>query len=94
MKDKLRDKYMPSSYYDRLLDDWQRFTQGTKSVKDYVQFDGFIIPYNALGTESNSQVLSRFRAGLREDLRTELLARGVTELEKACLNPRLGCCQV
>ena len=30
-----------------------------------------------------AQVLSRFRAGLRDDLRTELLASEVTELEKA-----------
>jgi len=36
MKDKLRDKYVLASYYDHLLDNWQRFTQGTKSVKDYV----------------------------------------------------------
>jgi len=52
MKDKLRDKYAPTSYYDRLLDDWQRFTQGTKSAKYYVaQFDEFLILCNALGTE-------------------------------------------
>jgi len=35
-----------------------------------------------LNTEREAQILSKFRAGLREDLRTELLARGVTELEK------------
>ena len=84
MKDKLRDKYMPSFYYNRLLDDLQRFTQGTKSVKNYVaQFDVFLIHCNALGTESNAQVFFRFRVRLREDLRSELLARGVIELEKA-----------
>ena len=33
--------------------------------------------------EGQSQILSRFRVGLREDLRTELLAREITELEKA-----------
>ena len=36
-----------------------------------------------LGTESEAQFLSRFWVGLREDLRTKLLAHGVTELEKA-----------
>jgi len=83
MKDNLRDKYMPSSYCDRLFDKWHRFTQGTKSAKDYVaQFDEFLIWCNALGTESDIQVLSQFRVGLREDLRTELLAIRVTELEK------------
>ena len=38
---------------------------------------------SSLGTESNAQVLSQFRAKLREDFRTELLACGVIELEKA-----------
>ena len=28
-------------------------------------------------------ILSRFRAGLREDLRAELLVKGVTKLQKA-----------
>ena len=34
-------------------------------------------------TEGQAQIMSRFRARLREDLRTELLAREITELEKA-----------
>jgi len=50
---------MPSSLVNRLLDNWQRFTLGTKSTKDYVaQFDEFLIRCNALGTESEVQVLS------------------------------------
>jgi len=36
MKDKLRDKYVPTSYFARALDGWHQFTQGTKSAKDYV----------------------------------------------------------
>ena len=36
-----------------------------------------------LETETPMQVLSRFRAGLREDLRSELFARNVDTLEKA-----------
>lgn len=38
---------------------------------------------SALGSESNVQVLLRFRANLRPDMRNELLARGFTKLEKA-----------
>ena len=33
--------------------------------------------------EGEAQILYKFRAGLRDDLRAELLARGVTELEAA-----------
>ena len=33
--------------------------------------------------ETNTQIHFQFRAGLKEDLRIELLTRGVTELEKA-----------
>jgi len=36
-----------------------------------------------VNTEGETQILSRFRAGLREDLRIELLAREVIKLEKA-----------
>jgi len=51
----LKDKHVPASYYDRLLDSWQWFTQGTKSVMDCVaQFDVFLIHCNTLGTESDT----------------------------------------
>jgi len=84
MKDKLRDRYVLASSFDSLLDDWHQFTQGTKSTKDYMtQFDEFLIRYNTFSTESSTQILSRFRAGLKEDLQTELLVRGIAELEKA-----------
>jgi len=47
------------------------------------KFDEFLIRCNALSTEGQSQILSRFRVGLREDLQTKLLAREITELKKA-----------
>jgi len=53
---KLRDKYVTATYYSHLLDNWQRFTQGTKSAKK--QFDKFLVRYNALGTKSDTRVLS------------------------------------
>ena len=84
MKDELKGKYVPPSFYPRLLDRWHRFTQGNKSAKDYVsEFDEFLIHCTVLGEEREEQVLSRFRAGLREDLRNKLLARDITELGKA-----------
>jgi len=48
-----------------------------------VKFDEFLIICNTLNTEGQAQIFSRFRAELKDDLRTELLARGVTELKTA-----------
>jgi len=88
MKDELKGKYMPPSYYARLLDRWYQFNQGNKSAKEYIaKFDEFLIRW-ALNTEGETQILSRFRVELREDLRTELLARRVTKLEKAYVSSR------
>ena len=53
MKDKNRDKYVSASHFDHLLNDWQRFTQGFKSAKDYVtQFDEFLIRCSTLVPKS------------------------------------------
>jgi len=45
-------------------------------------FDEFLIRCNTLNTEGQAKILSKFRAGLRGDLRTELLARSITELKQ------------
>ena len=66
------------------MDKWHQYTQGDKSIKKYVaKFDEFLIKCRTFSKEGQAQILYRFRARLREDLRTELLIRGVTELEKA-----------
>ena len=66
------------------MNKWHRCTQGNKSAQEYVEkFDEFLIKCNATNTEGQAQIMYMFRAGLRDDLRTELLAREVTELEKA-----------
>ena len=84
MKDELKGKYMPPSYYAYFLNRWHQFIQGNKSAKEFVaMFNKFLIRCSVLGTESEVQILFRFRDSLREDLRMTLLARGVTELEKA-----------
>ena len=65
------------------MDKWHQYNQGNKLAKEYVtKFDEFLIRCNTCSKEGQAQILSRFKAGLREDLRTELLVRGVTELEK------------
>jgi len=83
MKDELKGKYAPL-FSDRLMDKWYQCTQGNKSVKEYViKFNEFLIRCSAFSKEGQAQILSKFKAVLREDLRTELLIRGVTEFEKA-----------
>ena len=86
MKTQLKQKYLPPSYYLRLLDKWNQFYQESKSAKEYVaKFDEFLIRCSLIETETPMQVLSRFRAGLREDLRSELFARNVdTFRESLC----------
>jgi len=82
MKDELRRKYMPPSFSAYLMDEWYQYTQGNKLTKKYVtKFDKFLIRYNTLNVEGQDQILFRFKVGLRGNLRTELLVRGITELK-------------
>ena len=82
MKCRLRDKYLPMSYNQRLLDQWQKLTQGNKSVAEYIaKFDEYVMRCDV--EESESVTLSRFRAGLREELQKELFMREVFDLEQA-----------
>ena len=83
MTDELKGKYVPPSFSACLMDKWHRYTQGNKLAQEYVEkFDEFLIRCNAINTKGQAQIMSRFIAGLRE-LRTELLAREITELGKA-----------
>ena len=84
MKEELETKYVPPSFSASLMDNWHQHTQGNKSAKEYVEkFDEFLIRCSTLHKEGEAQILFRFRADLRDDLRTELLVREVNELEAA-----------
>ena len=84
MKDELKGKYAPPTYYACLLNRWHQLSQDHKLTKEYIaKFDEFRIRCSVLGTKSEAQILFRFRDGLRNNLRMELLTRGVTELERA-----------
>jgi len=84
MKEELETKYVLLSFSARLMDNWHQHTQSNKSAKKYVEkFNEFLIKCSTLHKKSEAQILSRFKAGLRDDLRTELLDGGVTELEAA-----------
>ena len=82
MKLRLREKYLPMSYHQRLLDQWQRLTKGNKSVAEYIaKFDEFVMRCNV--DESESVTLCRFRVGLREEIQKELFMKEVHDLELA-----------
>ena len=82
MKLRLREKYLPMSYHQRLLDQWQRLVQGNRSVAEYItKFDEFVMRCNV--DESESVTLSRFRTELREEIQRELFKREVHDLEQA-----------
>jgi len=49
----------------------------------FEKFDEFLIRCSTLHREGEAQILFRFRVNLRDDLRTELLVRGVNMLETA-----------
>ena len=56
-----------------------RVTNLQRSVE---KFDEFLIRCSTLHRKGEAQIFSRFRAGLRDDLQTELLGR-VNKLEAA-----------
>ena len=65
MKEKLMLKYVPPSFSQQLSDKWNRWTQGNKSVTDYItKFDEYLNRCGAIELESPEQTLSRFRSGL------------------------------
>ena len=82
MKEILKEKYVPTTYRWRMLDQWQRLTQGSRPVSEYIfKFDEFL---SRCGLQEDEHViLSRFRAGLKEDLQRELLLRDVSTLQHA-----------
>ena len=66
------------------MDNWHQYTQSNKSAKEYIEkFDEFLIRCSTFRKEGEAQILFGFRADLRDDIRTKLLARGVNELEAA-----------
>lgn len=64
------------------MDQWNALTQGNWPVTEYItQFDEFRMRCHVV--EDEAMTLSRFRQGLKDDLRCELVLRGVTTLDHA-----------
>ena len=56
IKTQLKQKYLTTSYYTRLLDNWNQFYQGNKSTKEYIaKFDKSLIRCSTLETETPMQ---------------------------------------
>ena len=85
MRAKLNQKYIPITFQDQQLNKWSRLHQENRSATEYIEtFDEFLTRCSEFVDESPSVTLSRgFRFGLCENLRRELLAWGVCDLEHA-----------
>ena len=80
MKAKLKEKYIPTLYRQGLLDQWQRVSQGSKSVYEYImKFDEYSMLYDL--DKDEDVILSRFRASRRDDIKRELYLREIKDIE-------------
>ncbi|XP_004295495.1 PREDICTED: uncharacterized protein LOC101304264 [Fragaria vesca subsp. vesca] len=82
MKANLREKYMPSNYLDKLCDQLTAHRQEDMAVSEYMQkFDE--LKTRSQIVEDPRQTLARFKAGLRPDIRREMIRHPVYSLEHA-----------
>ncbi|GFZ19564.1 hypothetical protein Acr_28g0002690 [Actinidia rufa] len=78
----LREKYLPQSYQGDMLDKWNNLRQGSKPATEYVaQFEEYLMRCDI--REDAKMTPSRFRQGLNDDLRKELVLREVDTLDQA-----------
>ncbi|KAK8923695.1 hypothetical protein KSP39_PZI019139 [Platanthera zijinensis] len=72
MKERLKEKYLPASYRGQLFEQLQNLRQGTLTVAEYMaRFDELIVRSDV--SEEPIATASRFKAGLRADIRRELI---------------------
>ncbi|KAI9192094.1 hypothetical protein LWI28_018246 [Acer negundo] len=82
MKASLKQKYVPFSYHQRQLDEWHQLRQANMIVNEYIaKFEGYLQRCNA--KEGRIVTLSRFRSGLRAEIRRELLPHNIGSLGRA-----------
>jgi hypothetical protein len=83
MKQNLQEKYLPQSYRNKLLDQWNNLKQENKSINEYItQFNDYMM--RCAIRENEVITLRRFRKGLNDDLRKEVVFQGVSTLDQAC----------
>ncbi|CAB4282663.1 unnamed protein product [Prunus armeniaca] len=82
MKERLKQKYVPFSYQQRLLDQWQTLRQGNMPVIEYIgKFEEFMFRCDV--REDQLVTLSRFKSGLSTEIQRELILHNVNTLERA-----------
>ncbi len=81
MKQHLSKNYLPLTYRSALLEKWNNLRQGYRSVTDYLdQFQEYKRRCQIVKEEVVT--LDRFKRGLNDNLRRELIIRGVTSLDQ------------
>ena len=82
MKQALSRNYLPRTYKSTLLEKWDNLRQGPRSVINYTeQFQEYKRCCQIV--EEEVVTLGRLKKGLNDDLRRELIIRGVTSLDQA-----------
>ena len=82
MKQALSRNYLPTTYKSTLLKKWDNLRQGPRSMIDYIeQFREY--KRRCQIVEEEVVTLGRLKKGLNDNLKRELIIRGITSLEKA-----------
>lgn len=81
MKLRLKEKLLPLDYEETLFEDLLTHRQGTLTVEEYTaKFHELTVRSGVI--EMERQSLTRYKAGLREDIRIELLTTRMFSLEE------------
>ncbi|VVA13184.1 Hypothetical predicted protein, partial [Prunus dulcis] len=81
MKERLKQKCIPLSYQQGLLDEWQTLRQDDMPVAEYIaKFEEFMLRCDI--REDRRMTISRFRSGLRPELQRELIPHTMNTLER------------
>ncbi|XP_050238175.1 uncharacterized protein LOC126687661 [Mercurialis annua] len=80
LKARLREKYMPFNYLDKMREQAYALRQGSMSVTEYMQKFEELTVRSQL-KEDNLQTMARFKAGLRVDTRRELFRQHLATLD-------------
>ncbi|CAL2248283.1 unnamed protein product [Prunus armeniaca] len=81
IKERWKQKYLPLSYQQSLLDEWQTLRQDDMPVAEYIaKFEEFMLRCDI--REDRRMTISQFRSGLRPELQRELIPHTMKTLER------------
>jgi hypothetical protein len=82
MRLKLQEKYLPVDYEEMLFEELLFLRQGATTVEEYTnRFHELSIRSHV--SETERQTIARYKAGLREDIRKDLLTVRLVSVEEA-----------